>query len=135
MVTTCANSEEYRFWTYWVIGVGRLMCSSMLWMYRWETEPNAFRRLMKVRAIGSEFRGALSRMDWTAKMCSMQLLMPWRKPFWRDVSTMLFATMYLSRRNAMILWNSLAMTEDKAIGQKFSGLWGSPDLWIGLILA
>ena len=104
-------------------------------MYRWETEPKAFRRSMKVRAIGSEFRGALSRMDWTAKMCSMQPLMPWRKPFWRDVSMMLFATMHLSRRIAMILWNSLAMTEDRAIGRKFPGLWGSPDLWIGLILA
>ena len=91
----CADSEEYRFWTYWVIGVGRLMCSSMSWIYWWETELNAFRRSMKVRAIGSEFDGALSRMDWTAKMCFMQPLMPWRKTFWRDVSMMLFATMYL----------------------------------------
>ena len=114
LVTTCAESEEYRFWTYWVIGVGRLMYSSMSWMYWWVIEPKAFRRSMKVRAIGSEFHGALSRMDWTAKMYSIQPLMPWRKPFWRDVSMMLFATMYLSRQIAMILWNSLAITEDRS---------------------
>ena len=106
------------------------MYFSTSWMYWWVTEPKAFRRSMKVRAIGSEFRGALSKMDWTAKMCSIQPLMPWRKPFWRDVSMMLLAAMYHSRRIAMILWNSLAKTEDKAIGRKFPGLWGSPDLLI-----
>ena len=65
-------------------------------------------------------------MDWTAKMCSIQPLMPWRKSFWRDVSMVLLAAMYL----AVILWNSLAKTEDKAIGRKFPGLWRSPDLLI-----
>ena len=39
---------------------------------------------------------------------------------------MLLAAMYL----AVILWNSLAKTEDKAIGRKFPGLWRSPDLLI-----
>ena len=126
----CAESEEYRFWTCWLIGVERLMYSSISWMYWWVTEPKAFWRSMKVRAIRSEFRGALSKMDWTARMCSIQPLMPWRKPIWRDVSMMLLGAMYLSRRIAMILWNSLAKTEDKAIWQKFPGLWGSPDLLI-----
>ena len=39
LVATCAESEEYRFWTY---GVGRLVYSRLLWIYWWVTEPKVF---------------------------------------------------------------------------------------------
>jgi len=39
---------------------------------------------------------ALSRMHSMAKMCSIQPLMPQRKPFWRDVLMILLMTVNLS---------------------------------------
>jgi hypothetical protein len=77
---------------------------------------------------------AFSRREFKAKVCSMAPLIPLKNPFCVEVSMMWFETRNLSRRFAMILWNSFPMQLVRAIGLKFDGRERLPALWISLML-
>ena len=91
-------------------------------------EPKALRRSTKVMATGRPLLLACSRMADIEKVCSITPLMPLRKPFWILGSMTSLSMANCSSRDARILWKISPRTDVRAIGLKFAGVEGSPDL-------
>ena len=103
-------------------------CGGACPQWAWGTDPNAFLRSRKVTKIDKPLALAFSSREFRANVCSITPLTPLIKPFWVDVSMMFLVIRYLSRRLAMILWNTFPMQLVSAIGLKFAGSDWSPAL-------